>query len=93
MNINLSNLLLRGTASLLRWVSEAVMANGLYLWDPLPSKEVTTGRALGGFVPGDVREGAARAGARPVAPSGVCSSLLKKKKKKRSGSIVQSNLS
>lgn len=80
MNINLSHLLLRGMASLLCWVSEAVMANRLYLWDPLPSKEVTTGRALGRFVPGDVREGAARAGARPVAPSGVCSSLLKKKK-------------
>lgn len=75
MNINLSHLFLRGTVSLLCEVSKAVMANGLYLWDPLPSKEVTTGRALRWFVPGDICKGAAWAGARSMAPSGVCSSL------------------
>lgn len=75
MNINLSHLFLRGIVRLLCGVSKAVMANGLYLWDPLPSEEVTTGGALGWLVPGDVCKGAARAGTRPMAPPCVCSSL------------------
>lgn len=43
----------------------------MYLWDPFPSKEVSTFGAFWWLMPGDISEGTARIGTVPMSPASI----------------------